>query len=516
MLFPLLASMLVRIATAQHSADPATPQQLARKLLDSSAEMISAASPQVQASALLDLGRVTAGLDPTQSVVYLEQAFALTATLPESKEASVRSHYQALIVAAMAAVNPVEAMQAIRRMVEPAGDHTSRSEAVHKVVIALLARNDLEHALQTIALTPDSVEYPFQSAQSAFEKLPRQDPRRITLFGNATQSYTRRPGETFAPMVRAHWRDVPVEMARTAVDLIVNRILEDRTPPSTLTFTETAEGTELRPPLVREFVQIWEALQALDPKRAKEIIAARPELAKAVRTTPPTAVLPEAKAESSEASPEEDDAITPLSFLNGFVTATDRGAFFERWNKAAGKSEELLKLAAKNPQEALDRSAAVEIPTLRAELIARIAAIHAKAQSVEAATHTLAKASALVAELKEPGDRIGARIAIAEAARRLNASKQALDTLADAFSDVEQIYRQDTDPKQPNRAVREFWPSIQSCRILAWSAAAALGGPAQSLLPAITSPDLTVIAHIAMAAGLTGQRLKVDKVLSAR
>ena len=134
MLFPLLALMLVRIVTAQDPADPPTPNQLVRKLLHSSAEMISAASPQVQASVLLDLGRVTAGLDPKQSVVYLEQAFALTATLPESKEASVRSHHQALIVAAMAAVNPVKATQTIRRM-EPAGDHTSRSEAVHKVVI---------------------------------------------------------------------------------------------------------------------------------------------------------------------------------------------------------------------------------------------------------------------------------------------------------------------------------------------------------------------------------------------
>ena len=516
MLFPLLASMLVRIVTAQDPADPPTPNQLARKLLHSSAEMVSAASPQIQASALLDLGRVTAALDAKQSMVYLEQAFALTATFPESKDESVRSRYQALIVAAMAAVDPVEATQAIRRMVEPAGDSADRSEAVHKVVVALLARKDLEHALETIALTPDSVEYPFESAQSVFEKLPKQDPRRITLFGNATQSYARRPAETFAPMVRAHWRDVPVEMARTAVDLIVNRILEDRTQPSTFALTDTAEGTELRPPLVREFVQIWEALQSLDPKRAKEIVAVRPEFAKAVRTTRPSASLPDAKPEPQEASGQDADGITPLSFLNGFVNATDRSAFFERWGKAADKSDELLKLAAKRPQEALDRNAEVEVPALRAELIARIAAIHAKAQSVEAATHTLAKASALLDELKEPGDRIGARIAIAEAAKRLNAPKQALDTFAAAFSDVEQIYRQDTDPEQPNLSVREFWPSIQSCRILAWSAAASLGIQVPSLLPAITSPDLTVIAQIAMAAGLAGQRMKVDKVLAAR
>lgn len=485
---------------------------VAKKLLASSGEMISAASPQVQVSAHLDLGRVYPKFDQKQAAVHLEQAFALTAGLPESKDDNARSRYQALIVEAMAAVDAAAASQLIQRMVVPEGEHTYRSEAVTKVVNTLLAKKDFDAAMETIATTPDGAEYPFQAADAVMRKLASDDPRRITLFGNATQGYARRPGEGFAPLVDVQWRSVPREMALRAVDLIVNRVLGEKKQPTSFTFTETTEGIELQGPLLKEFVRIWKALYTLDEKRAKEILSARPDLAKAIRNSKPESGRPV----SDEMETEPEGEMTALSFLNGFVNSKDQKTFMEIWSRAARKAEELLKVAAKNPQDALDRIGEVEISALRAECIARIAVTQVKGQNAEAAGHALDKAGAMLGELKEPGDRLGPRVAIGEAAMRLKDSKRAIEAFAAAMEDVEQVYRQDTDPKSPNYALREFWPSMQSCRIVAWSAGAAIGVDAVALLPGLRSPDMAVMAQIAVAAGLVKQRLNVDQVLATR
>ncbi|MBL8229620.1 MAG: hypothetical protein JNL98_14115, partial [Bryobacterales bacterium] len=122
---------------------------VAKKLLASSGEMISAASPQVQVSAHLDLGRVYPKLDTKRAAEHLDQAFALTAALPESKDDHARSRYQALIVEAMAAVDAAAASQLIQRMVVPDDEHTYRSKAVMKVVTALLAKKNMAAAMET-------------------------------------------------------------------------------------------------------------------------------------------------------------------------------------------------------------------------------------------------------------------------------------------------------------------------------------------------------------------------------
>lgn len=67
-----------------------------------------------------------------------------------------------------------------------------------------------------------------------------------------------------------------------------------------------------------------------------------------------------------------------------------------------------------------------------------------------------------------------------------------------------ELYREDTNPENPNRALKAFWPSTSSLRTTLYSAGKRLGPDANKLLERIDDSDLHLFAQIALAAALAG------------
>jgi hypothetical protein len=148
--------------------------------------------------------------------------------------------------------------------------------------------------------------------------------------------------------------------------------------------------------------------------------------------------------------------------------------------------------------------------SVRAELIARIARVQAKKRDAENAKATLDLAAQLIAELKSASDRIMPRVAIAETAHELKDAKLAWDMLTAALADADEMYKTDANPKSPNTVIRDYWPSINGARLVAWRAVKLLGVDAEALLANAQNPDLLLVAKIELAAGL------LDKPASVR
>jgi hypothetical protein len=65
-------------------------------------------------------------------------------------------------------------------------------------------------------------------------------------------------------------------------------------------------------------------------------------------------------------------------------------------------------------------------------------------------------------------------------------------------------YRQDSNPKDPNLAPREFWPSTSAYRSILYRAGKRLGRDASAYLERVPDDDLRLFAHIELTAALAG------------
>jgi hypothetical protein len=72
--------------------------------------------------------------------------------------------------------------------------------------------------------------------------------------------------------------------------------------------------------------------------------------------------------------------------------------------------------------------------------------------------------------------------------------------LAEAY----QLYREDTDPNNPNRAPRVFWPSCHAYKVALYWAGKRLGKDAESLLAEIPDVVFSLLASIELEAGILG------------
>jgi hypothetical protein len=67
-----------------------------------------------------------------------------------------------------------------------------------------------------------------------------------------------------------------------------------------------------------------------------------------------------------------------------------------------------------------------------------------------------------------------------------------------------ELYREDIDPKNPNEALKAFWPSTSDIRGILYRAGKSVGKGAVSLLDRIPDRDLRLFAQIEFAAALAG------------
>ena len=475
----------------------AGPAEKARELLEKAAITAGAAQPEMHAVTMMYFGGAWRKLDKKQAVGYLRQAFTAAGALPEG---DAGPKLQAEVIKTAARVDLNEACGLLRGM----NASEARNSAADNVVDALIGERDFDKAVEVLALTPANAGYPFEAALRLFEALPKDDSRRVIVFGNAASAYRRAPGDGFRTLLAKHWQEVPREMAQAALAPVVNAIRDREDDADTGESLETPKGTlKLGSRKSMELFELLPVLRALDPARAKEVLAQRADLRAAAELYPEGrhaigsdgVLRTEQRKDGAGSSFQSSDfeVLPPLSMIAGNDLAKMQEGI-RAFMEAVEKAEEALAVFEKDRSRALSLAGDIAVPVVRAELLLRFAG---------EMPELLAKCASVIAEMPEAGDRVMPLLTLAELEHKRKNEEAAWEALERALAGVGEAYRSDTNADLPNRAPRVFWPSTLGCRRVVWQAAKLFGTRTEALFAELPG-DLLMLAQIELASTLLG------------
>ena len=503
-LFVLLAGALVARPQPPET-DVAARRERAREILDRAVQMAGAAPPIVHVMAMMDVGAVYHVFDKEKSVYFLRHAFAATTGVPEEDGSNFRTRFQTEIVKRLAQVSSADAGDMLRGMAEP-GKDAGGGSATLKVVEVLLGKEkpEFDRAIEMVNLVPDSADYAYDAAERIFLKLPKADARRTIVFGNAFSAYKRHStGTAFPGLLSRCWRQLPRDTAQSAVASVVNSIVDRVEDPGTTEagFSANEEGVKrANSRKAKELLDLIHVVRELDPKRARELLAKYPEIAGSPAPKEPEDKKPEA----NDSDDDPSNFAMPLIPFSPTMNLEQMKVEMEKYTKAMQKAEEARAAISKNPQKALDLAAEVD-PRMRASLLAMLAET-ASGKDAALGQSLLEQCTALLSDIKDPGDRVIPWARLGGAAHKLKNDKLAAEALQHALDDVGQVYARDLDPNMPNSALPDHWPGIVGCRIVIWSAVKSLGIAAEPLLAGIRNQDLVLLGQVEMGRALLDQR----------
>src|SRR6185295_19872697 len=110
----------------------------------------------------------------------------------------------------------------------------------------------------------------------------------------------------------------------------------------------------------------------------------------------------------------------------------------------------------------------------------------------ETARSVLSQCIAALDDVKDPGERVGTWVEVADAAANIKDEKQAWEAIGHGIEDATAMYKLDADEDSPNLAMREYWPSTQAYRGIISCATELFGVDAEPLLMKIQDPDLAL------------------------
>src|SRR5262249_11808070 len=155
---------------------------------------------------------------------------------------------------------------------------------------------------------------------------------------------------------------------------------------------------------------------------------------------------------------DDEDFAMPLIPFNASLSPLELEAEMRKFTKMQEKIEEAKAAIEKDLAKGLALAAEIP-PKYRPSLLAS-AVLRGSAKNPELGNNLLEKCATLLAETKDPGDRVMPWAKSAEAAHTIKNDKLAREALQHALADLGDVYNWDTDATTPNRALPEYWPSI--------------------------------------------------------
>ena len=337
-----------------------------------------------------------------------------------------------------------------------------------------------------------------------------RSPRRVQVFGAATTAFIGRPRGPFDEWLARRWREVPKPMAESALQAVLNSILDRKDDSDTVTRTSisTARGAvSFSTRQDHELFQIMDVLRSLNPKRADELIDARLELKGAVER------FPLGMTSMTEGDAGNNVSVSAMRSNKGGPPGDDSR---ERLNAIArARVAEALAVLKSDPQQAMSLVRGIPVPAMRAEVLGSVARSVSEKDPATAKS-VLDQTIDILKDIQNPADRIRVWDIVAEAAHRAKEDQRAWEALDRGLADAAALYKQDTDVETPNEALREYWPSTQSYRRLVSRAAKLFGPEAEPLLAKITDPDIALLARIEMAQSLLGREASANETYVSR
>ena len=170
-------SAAVAAQQVENKAAKPTPAQKARMLLDSAAEMVAAASVEVQVAALMHLGDNFEQIDKQRALEFYRRAFAATASVDD---ASNQAELRAQVTGRMARFNVGEAIGMLKMMPAPDEEedsHFRRHDALYQIAQRLAETGDFDQAIALTEMVATTGPFPLGVLNLLLDRLPPGDYR---------------------------------------------------------------------------------------------------------------------------------------------------------------------------------------------------------------------------------------------------------------------------------------------------------------------------------------------------
>jgi hypothetical protein len=480
-------------AVDTHVKAKPTPKQKAAELLNAVLDSAPGAQPEVAATALARAAENLEALDRKKSLDAVRQAFAVSRGIPPADDAR-RERVQVIVVASAAQVSLPDAVEMLKQVQPPPGDYDPRQGALDRLVEKTLEKKEFSEAIELLNAVGAVGQYPYSAAGKIYEALPKGDARREAVFGAALAAYGLRPAEPFSEFVSKHWKDLPQTMAEASVSAIVSHILSYKSDESLVETISASKGSiTLRTRQDVELFNVMHLLREFDSKRADEILETHPELKAAV------ARFPNGETDmgmvTNTTRGQDVDALESAVAGQG---QTQAASVMEKVGKLFENENDSDEVQMKHFMTAMDLIRGISDPAIRANMLADMAAATAEDEP-EIAKKIIGESAAAAKDVTDPLARVDLWSKLGEAAHAIKDDKLTGEAFDHALDEASELLKTDTNPDNPNRALRDEWPSTHACRKTVIGVTKAFGVDAEWILARISDPDEAVYARVEMA-----------------
>ncbi len=485
------ATALLACAIALLGAAPENHPK-AREILDEAALAAPGAKPEVAATAMRRIGENYDAFSKPKAIGYLKRAFDLSLGIPPAENLG-RERIQAAIAGTLAVHNLPDAIEMLKRSTAASGPNDPRTSAIDKIVSLLTGKKQFDEAIDLVTTLGATGQYPYAAARQIFEKLPKNDLRRPMVFGNAMTAYPARPSLEFGEFLAAVWSELPARTAEASLRSVVETVLAMKDDGLTESFGTTKGALVLANRQEVELFDLLPLLLKVDPKKAEEILAQKPNLRAAITR------FPNGRASTGQF----------VTSSRGYQDTTAQAATSAAYMQVIEQIDKVINGLGDTVTEAeVDRimnlATGIPVPETRAALLSELAQATTDDQP-EIAKMVLAKSLDLLKDSKDPNLRLEAWKEVARLAFGLHDTEAAWNALNQMADAALALYKLDTDVDNPNTGLTDDWPSTNAWRNTIITAAELLGANAETLVLRIPDPDIALLIRIELAQKLLGR-----------
>jgi hypothetical protein len=510
-------------ASAADSRKPAklTPDQiLAGRTLEIAESQARGLDAPMRSYALLQIAGAFTASNPDKARSLLQDAFSASLAIQDDDD--MKREMQIDIFRVML---PLSQSDVEERLTQ--ADPDARKMASGTIIQRYTDKKEFDRAIDLVQQITSLGEFPYGPAAKLLEALPPEmNPEKQSLLASAVASYRAHDhkqqrlfgGGDLTSLVIRFGENMPPKLALEAIDEILSQARKNDDP---LSITIGGDGGTAKFNSMYEY-QLFALLplyRKLDESGANRLVEENAALRATMQQYPRgmDSVSPPPAANSPAANAKDNKGPSFMIQKGGGNQASAQAAMMQEMQR---RKDLILKEADTNPIQAIAEATALPLtiskfaPSPRASALEAIARMNMKKQPA-AARQALAELRKSIGDLQP---RFQAKFLSSAAAIYLEMgdTDRAEDVVHEGIKVAAKMLDEDTNPDDPNKALKAWWPSADAYRQMV-EVETKISHPATSkLLEEIKDPDIRTMESITFARALLGLNVKLSRFVVQR
>jgi hypothetical protein len=507
-------------AADSHKPPKLTPDQiLAGRTLEIAESQARGLDAPMRSYALLQIAGAFTSSNPEKTRSLLQDAFSASLAIHDDDD--MKREMQIDIFRLML---PISQSDVEERLTQ--ADPDAAKMASGTIIQRYTNKKEFDRAIDLVQQVTSLGEFPYGPAAKLLEALPPEmNPEKQSLLASAVASYRAHEhkqhlfgGGDLTTMVIRFGENMPPKLALEAIDEILAQARKNDDP---LSITVGGDGGSAKFSSTYDYqlFALLPLLRKLDESGANHLVEENAALRATMQQYPRgmDSVSPPPAATSPAANSPDSKGPSFMIQNGGGNRASAQATMMQEMQR---RKDLILKETDTNPTQAIAEATALPLtvsqfaPSPRASALEAIARMNMKKQPA-AARQALAELRKSIGDLQP---RFQAKFLSSAAAIYLEMgdTDRAEDVVHEGIKVAAKMLDEDTNPDDPNNALKAWWPSANAYRQMV-EVETKISHPATSkLLEEIKDPDIRTVESITFARALLGLNIKLSRLVVQR